>query len=208
MAKLEEMLCLLDVVSQDDLLELLHALGQNKKKSDDALVLQMVIDNWAAAPASMADEYTKPVLLTQIINAFYTYAWAATGELITDGITPFNIMFMIKKNARAVALKVSHLVTVESGGAAMSFTDVKQFQESDVKFPVTTAACGHCLAAHSVMVDLMMGETTLFVVEYQQCVQQLRPHFDLSLAVHYREAGGEAYLMALRILYWLTQQFL
>ena len=85
------MLCLLDVVSQDDLPELLHALGRNKKKPDNALVLQMVIDNQAMAPASMADEYTKPVLLTQIINAFRTYAWAATGELITDGITLFNI---------------------------------------------------------------------------------------------------------------------
>ena len=144
----------------------------------------------------------------QIIDAFHTYAWAMTGELITDGITPFNITYAIKKNTHAVALKVSHLVTVESRGVAMSFADAKQFQESDVKFPVTTAACGHHLAAHSIMVDLMMGETAPFTVEYQQCVQQLRPHFDLSLAVHYGDARGEAYLMALQILYWLTQQFL
>ena len=68
------MLCLLNVMSQDDLLELLHTLGWNKKKSDDALVLQMVINNWAMSPASMADEYTKPILSTQIINAFCTYA--------------------------------------------------------------------------------------------------------------------------------------
>ena len=79
----------------------------------------------------------------------------------------------------------------------MSFADVKQFQESNVKFPVTTVVCGHRLTTHSVMVDLMMGETAPFAVEYRQCVQQLRPHFDLSLAVHYGEAGGEAYLMAL-----------
>ena len=185
MAKLEEMLRLLDVVSQDNLPELLHALGQNKKKSDDALVLQMAIDNRAAAPASTADEYTKPVLSMQMIDAFCTYAWAATGELITDGITPFNITYAIETSAHhAVVLKVSHLVTVESGGVAMSFVDAKQFQESDVKFPATTVACGHCLAAHSVMVDLMMGETAPFAVEYRQCVQQLRPHFDLSLAVH------------------------
>ena len=40
MAKLEEMLRLfLDLLSQDDLPELLHALGCSKKKSDDALVL-------------------------------------------------------------------------------------------------------------------------------------------------------------------------
>ena len=79
----------------------------------------------------------------------------------------------------------------------MSFVDVKQFQESNIKFLATTVACGHRLAAHSVMVDLMMGETMPFAVEYQQCVQQLRPHFNLSLAVHYGDAGGEAYLMAL-----------
>ena len=105
-AKLEEVLRLLDVVSHDDLPELLHALGWNKKKSDDALVLQMAIDNRAAALASMADEYTKPVLSTQMIDAFCTYAWAVTRELITDGITPFNITYTIETSAHAVALKV------------------------------------------------------------------------------------------------------
>ena len=90
----------------------------------------------------------------------------------------------------------------------MSFADAKEFQQSNVKFPATTAACGHHLTTHSILVDLMMGEMAPFAVEYRQCVQQLRPHFDLSLVVHYGETGGEAYMMALRILYWLTQQFL
>ena len=126
----------------------------------------MAIDNWAALPASMVDKYMKPILSNQIPNAFHTYAWAATRELVTDGITPFNIMYAIKPSARAVTQKVSQLVTVESGGAAMSFTDAKEFQRNDIKFPVTTAACSHCLTAHSVMVDLMMGETAPFAVEY------------------------------------------
>ena len=207
-AKLEEMLRLLDATSQDDLPEVLHALARNKKKSDDALVLQLAIDSQAAVPASTADEYTKPVLSTQIIKAFWTYAWAVTGDLVTDGIMSFNITYAIKASARAVALKVSHMITVKSGGAAMSFMDAKEFQQSNARFLVTTAACGHCLTAHSVMVDMMMGEMAPFAVKYRQCIQQLRPHFNLSLAVHYGEAGGEAYLMALRILYWLTQQFL
>ena len=47
----------------------------------------------------------------------------------------------------------------------MSFTNAKEFQRSNVKFLATTAACGHCLATHSVMVDLMMGETAPFAVE-------------------------------------------
>ena len=116
-AKLEEMLWLLDLMSQDDLPELLHTLGHNKKKSDDALVLQMAIDNRVASLVSMADEYTKLALLTQIINEFHTYAWAATGELVMDGITPFNITYTIKLSVHTVAQKVSQLVTVESGGA-------------------------------------------------------------------------------------------
>ena len=86
-------------------------------------MLQMAIDNRAASPASTVDEYTKLVLPMQIIDAFRTYAWAATGELVTDGITLFNITYVIEKSAHAVALKVSHLVMVESGGAAMSFAD-------------------------------------------------------------------------------------
>ena len=208
MAKLEEILCLLDLMSQDDLPKLLQSLSWNKKKSDDALVLQMAIDNCAASLASMADKYTKPVLSMQIINAFRTYAWATASDLVTDGITPFNITYAIKLSACTVAQKVSHLVTVESGGAAMSFADAREFQKSDTNFPVTTAVCGHCLAAHSVLVDLMLGEMAPFAMEYCQCIQQLRPHFDLSLMVHYGETGGEAYLMALLILYWLTQQFL
>ena len=60
----------------------------------DALVLQMAIDNQAASLASIADEYTKPVLSAQqIIDSFWTYAWVAMGELVTDRITPFNITF-------------------------------------------------------------------------------------------------------------------
>ena len=118
MAKLEEILCLLNLTSQDNLPKLLHSLGQNKKKSDDALVLQMVINNGAASPALMADEYTKPMLSMQIIDVFRTYAWAATRELVSDGITPFNMTYAIKSSTHAaVAQKVSHLVTVESGGA-------------------------------------------------------------------------------------------
>ena len=202
MEKLEEILCLLDLMSQDDLPELLHSLGCNKKKSDDALVLQMATENQVASLALTANEYTKPMLSIQIINVFRTYAWAATGELVTNRITPFNITYMIESIACAMAQKVSHLVTVESGGVAMSFADVQEFQQSDMTFLATTTACGHCLAAHSMLMDLIVGEMALFTVEYDhQCVQQLRPHFNLSLAIHYGEAGGEAYQMALCILY-------
>jgi hypothetical protein len=84
-AKLEEVLHLLALKSTDYLPDILRALGWNKKKSDNALVLQMAIDNWAAAPASTMNEYMKPTLLTHIINLFHSFTWATTGELVVTG---------------------------------------------------------------------------------------------------------------------------
>ena len=83
----------------------------------------MVINNQMTSLASTINEYTKPMLWTQIIDMFIrTYTWVATGELVTDGITPFNMTYAIKSSMHAVAQKVSHLlVTVEFGGVAMSF---------------------------------------------------------------------------------------
>ena len=98
------MLQLLRKNSADDLPKLLQDLGRNKKKSDDALVIQMAIDNRAASPASAANEYTKPQLSTHIINLFRNYAWwATTRELVSDGIMPFNLTFTSEAGTRAVA---------------------------------------------------------------------------------------------------------
>ena len=68
--KLKEVLRLLIKNSADDLPKLLQDLGRNKKKSDDALVIQMAIDNRAASPASAANEYTKSQLSTHLIDLF------------------------------------------------------------------------------------------------------------------------------------------
>jgi hypothetical protein len=207
-AKLEEVLRLLNLASQDDLPDTLRALARNKKKSDDQLVLQMAIDERASAPASAADEYTKPQLSTHVIDLFRSYAWASTGEEINDGLTPFNITFVSETTAKAVAAKVQRLVAVESGGTAMSYADAEIFLKNDASFPGDTASCGYRLAAHSVLVDIMMGPTAPFAVAYRQCIQSLQPHLMLSLKLHYGAIGGGAYHMALRILYWLSQQFL
>ena len=51
----------------------------------------MAIDNRTASPASAANEYTKPQLSTHIIDLLHNYAWAATRELVSDGIMPFNL---------------------------------------------------------------------------------------------------------------------
>ena len=87
----------------DDLPELLCTLGHNKKKSNDALVIQMVIDNRAASPTSAVNKYTKPQLLTHVIDLFCSYAWTTTRELVSDGITPFNVTFASEASAQAVA---------------------------------------------------------------------------------------------------------
>jgi hypothetical protein len=127
---------------------------------------------------------------------------------VTDGITPFNITFASEASARAVALRVTKLVAVESGASAMSYSDAETFLVDESTFPADTTACGYRLQAHSILVDLMLGELAPFAVAYRQCVSDLRSHFELSLKVHYGELGGGAYHIALRILYWITQQFL
>ena len=90
----------------------------------------------------------------------------------------------------------------------MSCADAELFMIDESTFPTDTMQCGYHLEAHSVMVDLMMGEDALFTIAYRQCVQDLRAHFELSLHVHYGELGGGAYHIGLCILYWMTQQFL
>ena len=164
----------------DDLPKLLQDLACNKKKLDNALVIQMAIDNHAASPASAANEYTKPQLSTHLINLFCNYAWAATGKLIADGITPFNLTFASETGAQAVATRVNKLVAVESGNAVMSYVDAKLFMIDESTFLADTTQCGYHLKAHSVMVDLMMGEDAPFTTAYQQCIQDLWAHFSSS----------------------------
>lgn len=206
--KLEEVLRLLDLQSEDDLPETLRDLAKNKKKSEDTAVLQNAIDARASAPASAADENTKPQLSTHIIDKFRSYAWAATGNDIADGITPFNITFVTEPAARTLAAKVERLTAVESSSTSMSYADAEIFLKNDAHFPVDSPSCAYRLAAHSIMVDIMMGPTCPYAVAYRQCVQALQSHLLLSLRLQYGDAGGGAYHLSLRILYWLTQQFL
>ena len=116
--KTKEVMQLLNVSSEDDLLETLQVLGsRNKKKSNDVHVLQGAIDERASLLASVANEDTKPQLSTHsIIKKFQSYTWAATGNDMADGITPFNITFMSKTATRAMAAKVDSLLMVELGG--------------------------------------------------------------------------------------------
>ena len=203
--KLEEVLRMLDLASADDLPRVLRELGKNKKKADDTWILQAAIDQRATAPACVADEFTKPQLSTHIVDKFRSYTWAATGDELTDGITPFNIVFMLEPGARSMAAKLDRLKAVEAGGTAMSYSDADLFLKSDTHFPADTTACAYRLASHSLLVDIMLGEHNAFAVTYRHCVQALQSHLQLSLRLHY---GEEAYMIGLRIMYWLTQQFL
>jgi hypothetical protein len=164
------MLCLLDLQSEDDLPETLRELAKNKKKTKNTWVLQRAIDDQASAPASAADEYAKPQLSTQIIDNFCSYAWAATGNNISDGIIPFNITFVNEPAARALAAKVEQLTAVESSNTAMSYADAEIFLKNDALFQADSPSCAYCLATHSIMVDIMMGPTALYAMAYRQCV--------------------------------------
>ena len=104
-----------------------------------------------------------------------------------------------------MATKLEWLKAVELEGTAMSYNDAKIFLKNDSHFPANTTACAYHLAAHSLLVDIMLGEHNAFAVTYCHCVQALQLHLLLSLHLHY---GDEVYIIGLQILYWLTQQFL
>ena len=137
---------LLNVASEDDLLETLRALGRNKKKSDDIHVLLGAIDERASSPASAANEDTKPQLSTHIVDKFRNFTWATTGNDISDGITPFNITFVSETAARALAAKLDSLSMVEAGGSAMSYADAQSFLKNDANFPPDASSCAYRLA--------------------------------------------------------------
>ena len=141
-------------------------MGCNKKKSDDIHVLLGAIDEWASLPASVANKDTKPQLSTHIIDKFQNFTWAATGNDISDGIMPFNIMFMSKTAARVLATKVDSLTMVEARGSAMCYADAQAFLKNDMSFLPDTSSCAYHLATRSMLVNIMMGPTNPFAVAY------------------------------------------
>ena len=90
---------MLDLQSTDDLPNVLHDLGKNKKKAGDTWILQAAINQCVTTPACVTDEFMKPQLSTHIVDKFCSYTWAAMSNEITDGITPFNFAFMIQPAA-------------------------------------------------------------------------------------------------------------
>ena len=87
-----------------------------------------------------------------------------------DGITPFNIVFMLKPVAQSMAAKLDHLKAVESGGMVMSYSNTEIFLKSNLHFPANTTTCAYHLAAHSLLVDIMLGEHNAFAVTYHHII--------------------------------------
>ena len=169
-SKTKEVMRLLNIASEDNLPEILRALGCNKKKSDDIHVLLGAIDEHTSSPVSAANKDTKPQLSTHIINKFRNFTWAATGNDISNGITPFNITLVSKIATRALAAKVDSLSMVEAGGSAMSYANAQVFLKNGTNFLPDTSSYAYCLAAHSVLVDIMMGPMNPFAVAYRNCI--------------------------------------
>ena len=197
---------MLDLQSTDDLPLVLHELGRNTKKADDTWILQAAINQCTTAPACIANEFMKLQLSMHIVDKFHSYTWAATGDKITDRITPFNIIFMLELGAHSMAVKLDCLKAVEARETTMSYSNAEIFLKCNMHFPADTTTCTYHLAAHSLLMDIMLGEHNAFTVTYCHCVQALQSHLQLvSLHLHY---GEEASMIGLHIMYWLTQQFL
>ena len=95
-----------------------------------------------------------------------------------------------------MAVKLEWLKAVELGGTSMSYSDTELFLKNDLHFPADTSACTYQLAAHSLLVNVMLGEHSTFAVTYHHCMQALQSHLLLSLCLHY---GNEAYMVGLRM---------
>lgn len=202
---LDEALRYTGVASQNDLPDTLRNLARNKKKSDDAIVLQTAIDARAADAQSVGTEYSKPQVTVRLIGRFRDLVWAATGEDPTEGLTVFNILYATEATARAAKERVSHLSTLESGNTAMSHADSITLHSKDMVFPNTLDACVYRLQAHSILVDIMLGPANGYAVAYRTLVRDIDPLFRQVIYSHY---GNDALSICLRILYWLTQQWL
>ena len=159
------MLHLLNLASVDDLQEVLCFLGYNKKKSNDVLMLQMAIDN-QAVHLLLQPQMSIPSQHSLCISLTYS---GTTGELVSDGITLLNITFASETSAHAVTHQVTKLVAMEFlGDAMMSYANAELFMVDESMFPADTVACSYHLEAHSILVELMMGEAAPFAVAYQQ----------------------------------------
>ena len=85
-------------------------------------------------------------------------------EEISDSIMPFNIMFITETATSTMAIKVECLRAVESGVMTMSCSDAELFLKADTHFPANSTACAYRLAAHSLLVDIMLGENSPFTL--------------------------------------------
>ena len=72
-----------------------------------------------------------------------------------------------------MAAKLDCLKAMELGGMAISYFNAEIFLKSDLHFLADTTACAYCLAAHSLLMDIMLGEHNAFTVMYCHCVQAL-----------------------------------
>ena len=78
----------------------------------------------------------------------------------------FNITFISETAAQALATKVDSLSMVKAGGPVMSYADAQAFLKNNANFLPDTSSCAYCLAAHSMLVDIMMGPTNPFALAY------------------------------------------
>ena len=78
--KLKEVLHMLDLQSSDDLPQVLHDLGKNKKKANDSWILQATIDHRVIAPTCITNEFMKLQLSNHIMDKFQSYTWVAIGD--------------------------------------------------------------------------------------------------------------------------------
>jgi hypothetical protein len=201
------MLRLVGVDSEDDLSDLLKALGSNKHAREDLEALVSAIAVRASEANCVASQHTRPRASVPLINMLRNRDFAPTNDDLGAGLTPFAVVCDCHSaEAKKTSAKFDLLQKVEAGTNAVSYADAIQFSMNNAKLPVNERFAGHQIEGHSLLVDLVFGPAHALATAYRHSVQDLILLLSTGLEIHYPDTPNKRREIALRVMYWIQQE--
>ena len=191
------------VHTEADLPAVHREIAKNKKTpSRDSDVINAALQARAVAAACLANEYTMPVVTTELVKTFRELRAFGTAEQVGGGLSPASIVTVGEPDHEAYKEKTRVLSMLELGAVAVSASDAADLQVNDAKLPGRVVAVAARLEAWTCVLDVFLGEAHIFAVAARNAVSQV------SIILHNLEnsmAPGPALLVAYRTLYWFQQ---
>jgi len=111
----KEVMRYVEVDSMDDLPPLLKTLGSHTKQANDHVTICSAIDIRASKNNCVTNQWSKPVVTSQLLVIFREHHLTATGDNYGEGFTPFTITCAGHPNAKDETAKANRLNLVETG---------------------------------------------------------------------------------------------